>query len=44
MTMMLGLTPTEKEVLDAATNAVRTFLRAFGKRRNATRQPALAET
>jgi AcrR family transcriptional regulator len=44
MTMMLGLTPTDREVLDAATNAVRTFLRAFGKRRSATAQPALAET
>lgn len=30
MTMMLGGTPTEPEVRGAATNAVRTFLRAFG--------------
>jgi AcrR family transcriptional regulator len=31
MTFMLGGTPTDTEVLDAATNAVRTFLRAFGR-------------
>lgn len=30
MTMMLGGTPTERQVLDAAANAVATFLRAFG--------------
>src|SRR5690606_1239245 len=31
MSLMLGLTPTDSQVLLAATNAVRTFLRAFGK-------------
>lgn len=31
MSMMLGLTPSDEQVLDAASNAVRTFLRAFGK-------------
>ena len=31
-TFMLGGTPSEDEVLQSATNGVRTFLRAFGKR------------
>lgn len=43
MTMMLGGTPTDQEVHDAATNAVRTFLRAFGKSRTAIAPPALAD-
>jgi AcrR family transcriptional regulator len=43
MTMMLGGTPTDSQVLDAATNAVRTFLRAFGKKHHANGQPALAD-
>lgn len=33
---MLGGTPSEDEVLQSATNGVRTFLRAFGKRPSAT--------
>ena len=32
ITFMLGGTPREDEVLQSATNGVRTFLRAFGKR------------
>ncbi|HEY4192188.1 MAG TPA: TetR/AcrR family transcriptional regulator [Mesorhizobium sp.] len=43
MTMMLGGTPTDAEVLEAATNAVRTFLRAFGKTHGQAAQPALAD-
>jgi hypothetical protein len=42
---MLGGTPREDEVLQSATNGVRTFLRAFGKRRSAAsveKQNALA--
>ena len=34
-TFMLGGTPSEDEVLQSATHGVRTFLRAFGKRRSA---------
>ena len=34
-TFMLGGTPREDEVLQSATNGVRTFLRAFGKRKSA---------
>ncbi|RUX92217.1 TetR/AcrR family transcriptional regulator [Mesorhizobium sp. M7D.F.Ca.US.004.01.2.1] len=44
-TFMLGGSPREDEVLQSATNGVRTFLRAFGKRRSATsveKQSALA--
>jgi AcrR family transcriptional regulator len=41
LTFMLGGTPTEAEVQQAATNAVRTFLRAYGKRQPAARQKAL---
>jgi AcrR family transcriptional regulator len=44
-TFMLGGTPREDEVLQSATNGVRTFLRAFGKRRSAAsveKQSALA--
>ena len=41
LTFMLGGTPTEAEVQQAATNAVRTFLRAYGKRQPAARQQAL---
>lgn len=35
MIFMLGGTPTDEEVRNAATNAVRTFLRAYGKRSSA---------
>ena len=35
-TFMLGGMPSEDEVLQSATHGVRTFLRAFGKRRSAT--------
>lgn len=45
-TFMLGGTPREEDVLRSATNGVRTFLRAFGARRDAAageRYPALAE-
>ena len=35
-TFMLGGTPRDDEVLQSATNGVRTFLRAFGKRKSAT--------
>jgi AcrR family transcriptional regulator len=44
-TFMLGGTPREDEVLQSATNGVRTFLRAFGKRRSVAsveKQAALA--
>jgi AcrR family transcriptional regulator len=44
-TFMLGGTPREEDVLRSATNGVRTFLRAFGARRNVAageRHPALA--
>lgn len=34
-TFMLGGTPSEDEVLQSATHGVRTFVRAFGKRRSA---------
>jgi AcrR family transcriptional regulator len=34
-TFMLGSTPSEDEVLQSATHGVRTFVRAFGKRRSA---------
>ncbi|TGR94947.1 TetR/AcrR family transcriptional regulator C-terminal domain-containing protein, partial [Mesorhizobium sp. M1C.F.Ca.ET.188.01.1.1] len=34
-TFMLGGTPREDEVVQSATNGVRTFLRAFGKRPSA---------
>lgn len=44
MTMMLGDTPNDGEVLDAATNAVRTFLRAFGKKKGLTGHLARAES
>jgi AcrR family transcriptional regulator len=37
MSFMLGITPSEEELRTAATNAVRTFLRAYGK---PGRQPA----
>ena len=43
MSMMLGLTPTDSQVLIAATNAVRTFLRAFSKSPRVASQPALAD-
>jgi AcrR family transcriptional regulator len=36
MSLMLGVTPTDEEVASAATNAVRTFLRAYGRRPQAT--------
>jgi len=44
-TFMLGGTPSEQEVVQSARNGVRTFLRAFGKRRSAAlveKQSALA--
>lgn len=44
-TFMLGGTPSEEEVVQSARNGVRTFLRAFGKRRSAAlveKQSALA--
>lgn len=44
-TFMLGGTPSEEEVVQSARNGVRTFLRAFGKRRSAAlveKQTALA--
>jgi AcrR family transcriptional regulator len=37
-TFMLGGTPTDNEVLRSATNGVRTFLRAFGKRQHPARE------
>jgi AcrR family transcriptional regulator len=43
MSMMLGLTPTDSEVLNAATNAVRTFLRAFGKPHDTIHRSALID-
>jgi AcrR family transcriptional regulator len=43
MTFLLGGTPTDAEVLDAATNAVRTFLRAFGKTTPALKKVALVD-
>ena len=45
-TFMLGGTPREEDILRSATNGVRTFLRAFGARRNVAvgeRHPVLAE-
>lgn len=41
MSFMLGITPSEEELRTAATNAVRTFLRAYGKpAENAPSPPA----
>ncbi|MGX5850981.1 TetR/AcrR family transcriptional regulator [Mesorhizobium sp. PL10] len=45
ITFMLGGVPTREEVLQSATNGVRTFLAAFGKRKAATAKlAALAHT
>jgi AcrR family transcriptional regulator len=42
MSFTLGITPTEEEVASAATNAVRTFLRAYGRRPHAETTPSPA--